>query len=153
MSYTITSETFIVYNNSLEKYKKGFDILHNQFALKKNITYRRYVFGEDNLSGDKDYADYNDYEITAEIQFEGETKDVGVAGYVISNFGIVYLPAIISDTRDGTGIPSFRQQIKDEIYFDGEWYVINNITPNQFTTNAFGMECLFRLISTGDNPR
>lgn len=154
MSLTITSQTNIVYNKSLDLYEKGFDIVRNQYALKKSITYRRYVFGENNLSGDKSFADYNDYEIDAELQFEGKTKNVTDAGYVISDFGTIYIPGIISVERDGTPIPSFRPQIKDEFKFDNKWYVINNMTPVQFVTHAFGMECLFRLISNEEtNPK
>lgn len=153
ISTTISSNSFIVYNNGLERYKNGFDILFNQFSFKKTIVYRRYIFGEDNLSGDKNYTNYNDYDIIAEIQFEGETKNVGEQGYVVSSFGYIYLPTIISEEIDGTGIPSFRPQIKDEFQFDGQWYVLQNIQPNQFANNPLSMECLFRLISTGDNPR
>lgn len=150
----ITSKTTLVYNRGLESYKNSFDILYNQFSFKKHITYRRYVFGEDNLSGDKDYRDYNDYNIVVEMQFEGETRDVTESGYVVSNFGVLFLPAIIKEERDGTPIPSFRPQIKDEFYFDGDWYIIQNIQPAQFVTNTLGMECLFRLIAKGDtNPR
>ena len=52
-STTIKSITNIVYNNGLELYKKTYDTLFNHYSFKKNVTYRRYVFSEDNLSGDK----------------------------------------------------------------------------------------------------
>lgn len=150
---TITSNTNIVYNKSLELYKKNYDVLFNTFNAKKNVLYRRYVFGEDNLSGDKNYANYNDYNIYAEVQFEGETRQVAEQGHIVESFGYIYLHAIVSKERDGTSIPSFRPQIKDEFQYDGNWYILQNITPNQLANNPMGMECLFKIISTGDNPR
>jgi len=150
---TIKSNARIVYNNSLNLYQQSIESIYNQYSFKKHVTYRRYVMGEDNLSGDKDFRDYNDYEIYAEVQLEGESKEVDNQGYIHSSFGFIYLPAIVKETRDGTGFPSFRPQIKDEFYFDGRWYIIENVLPLQFTTNAFSMECMFRLISTSDNPR
>ena len=152
-STTITGNSVIVYDKSRNLYQQSINSSFNQFAFKKHITYRRYVFGEDNLSGDKDFRDYNDYEIYAELQFEGESKAVVNQGYLVQSFGYLYLPAMIKQTRDGTVIPSFRPQIKDEFQFNGEWYVIENMQVLQFVNNAFSIECLFRLISTGDNPR
>lgn len=152
-SSTITIDTYIVYENGLERYKQGFDILRNQFAFQKHIVYRRYINGNDNQIGDKDYRDYIDYTITAEFQFEGETKDISEQGYINTAFGNLFLPAIVqTDYLDNT-IASFRPQVKDEFKFDGKWYEIHNMTVNQFANNSIGMECLFRLISTGDNPR
>lgn len=150
---SLTSNATIVYNKSLELYKQNYDILFNNYAFKKKVLYRRYIFGEDNLSGDKNYADYNDYEIYAEVQFEGEIRNASEQGYLVESFGYIYIPSIISEDRNGNGIPSFRPQIKDEFQYQGKWYIIQNTTPNQLANNPMSMECLFKIISTGDNPR
>jgi hypothetical protein len=149
----LKSNSVIVYNKSLELYKNTYDILRNELAFKKQIIYRRYVFGEDNLSGDKNYANYNDYNIYAEIQIEGELKNLTDQGHLIESYGYIYLPAIIAYDKDGNGIPSFRPQIKDEFYYNGKWYIIQNTTPKQLANNPMSMECLFKVISERDNPR
>lgn len=153
MSTTIKSQSVIVYPNSLELYKKDYDFLFKQFNAKKEITYRRYNFNNDNLIGDRDYSTYNDYTIFAEVQLEGETKIVGEQGYIIAVFGYLYLPELVKETSDGTLIPSFRPQIKDEFYYQGRWYIIQNTTPNHLANNFMGVECLFKMVSIGDNPR
>ncbi|NCD07008.1 MAG: hypothetical protein EOL97_12895 [Spirochaetia bacterium] len=150
---TLNSDTMVVYNKSLELYKNSYNILQNNFAFKKRVVYRRYVFGEDNLSGDKNYANYNDYNIYAEIQIEGELRNMTDQGYLVESYGYIYLPSIISVDIEGNGLPSFRPQVKDEFYYNGNWYVIQNATPNQLANNPMSMECLFKIISVGENPR
>lgn len=150
---TITSKTNIVYPNSLELYQSMVHSSYKTQAMAKEVLYRHYIFSNDNITGDRDYAEYEDYLVFAEIQIDSESKDITTSGYINSSFGFMYLPSEIRVNTNSDDIASFRPQMLDEVKYQGKWYRIENMQPLHLTQKEFSMECTIRYLGENDIDR
>lgn len=63
-----------------------------QWEFIKPVTYRRYSFWEDNMTGDLQKDDYVDYEINGEVQTEYIGHEIARAGEQVFGDAMLYIP-------------------------------------------------------------
>lgn len=132
----------------LDAYKEFTDTPEFQ----QSVTYRRFVFSQNPITGDLDLTVYADYAIYATVDIMNLEHSLVEAGELEEGDAEVFLPPRIRTLTSGTLIsPEFRPQINDYIIFSNVTYRIQKITFETIgTTEVFARASCKRLQST--NP-
>lgn len=148
---TIESTMIVSYADFGEIMDDGWDEVAEVPEFEKAITYRRYDFDEDNMTGDIDKDSYEDYQIYAEIQpFEMEDKQVKSGKLKIGDANI-FFPARINIDIHGSAIEEFRPQKYDEVIWKGVSYKIDKIIFERIGRLEIFADCIGKKLSSA-NP-
>ena len=106
-----------------------FKEFEQQPEFQQKLTYRRFVFGQQPITGDVDTTTYTDYTIYGTADIQTVDSNLVQAGLLQSGDAVVFLPPRIRTKTDGTLIsPEFRPQTQDYILYDNVTYRIENLT-------------------------
>jgi hypothetical protein len=134
----------IVLPNHADLYQKENYNNLNLWAFKRKITYRRYSFDLDNMTGDLIKTDYYDYEIVAELQPGNLLYSLSSVGQIINETAYLYIQREINNYEQ---LPyRFRPQLNDEVMCDNIWYRINTINAKIIGESEVGFECELKRI-------
>jgi len=143
MSYTITSETRIEYNDILKVAQQATDIMFSLPENQSTIIYRRLNLHNDNLGGDLNKTSYTEYNVGAivmplliddRILQQGEMKPGDVELHI--------KPYINFDIDDTPITEPFIPQIDDEFTFNGIRYRIKLIRKERIGNTIVYLDCL-----------
>ena len=109
--------------------------------FKKQITYRRIYIDDDNITGDLDESDYDDYTIYAEIQPVDREHRLVKTGELQVGDAELFLPSRINIEVDDTVITEFRAQINDMVCWNSTWYVIKRLLPERVGPQEIFLSC------------
>lgn len=150
---TINSSSNIVLPKGADLFDCAYSETLNEWEFSKKVTYRRYQFTEDNMTGDLDKSDYTDYDIYAEVQTLGTYRDMSKTGEVEIGDVVLYTHREIKYDRDGNIIDNpFRPQLHDEFEEDGFWYRIDKIYPYYVGESELAFECFSKRIDNENDP-
>lgn len=120
-----------VAGEALELFKEFTNIDAELPEFQQEVTYRRFVFKQDPLTGDLDASTYTDYTIYATVDILETEKQLTQAGELQTGDAEIWLPARIRRNSDGTTITNeFRPQINDWIVFNNITYRIDSLSFN-----------------------
>jgi hypothetical protein len=148
----LASDLKIVVPDLSEVYDDGWDEIAEEPEFEKEITYRRFDYNYDNMTGDIDKSTYIDTQIYAEVQPLEITDKVVKTGEMREGDAEIFMPARITHDITGTHIAaSFRPQIDDEIVFRGIRYKIGKITFERIGQHEIFADCMCTRLSN-ENP-
>ncbi len=142
---TLTSDSVIVVPNGADLYDNAYDETLEEWAVQKEITYRRFDIDEDNLTGDIDKSSYTDVSIYGQVDTTRDKRQMTKHGYLKIEDAWLFLPTEIRWDRDNVKIPiPFRPQIDDIIIEDGVRFRIITIQPHYIGESELSLECGLR---------
>ena len=101
--------------------------------FQQEVTYRRFVFGQNPISGDLDMSNYSDYIIyvTLDVSTRGD-NDLVLAGVLEQGDSDIFMPARIRRNTDGSFIENeFRPQIGDYVIYKNVTYRLDELSFNR----------------------
>lgn len=99
--------------------------------FQQEVTYRRFVFKEDPITGDLDTSNYTDYTIYATVDILETENKLGESGELQLGDAEIHLPSRIRRNSNGTTITNeFRPQINDWVIFNDVTYRIDVLSFN-----------------------
>ena len=128
--------------------------INNEFfdtdEFRQVVTYRRFVFGQNPMTGDIDKDNYTDYTIYADVQIVGRDNKLVEAGELEVGDAEIFLPSRIKWDNTKTLIDyEFRPQLYDNIIHRGVTYRIQRLEiPLMGDTESFIKAISKRVSST-----
>lgn len=99
--------------------------------FQQEVTYRRFVFAQNPITGDLDSSTFTDYTIYATVDVLKTDHQLVEAGELQLGDAEIYLPSRIRRKTDGTFIENeFRPQINDFVIWNGVTYRIDVLSFN-----------------------
>jgi len=99
--------------------------------FQQEVTYRRFVFTEDPMTGDKIKDNYTDYTIYATVDILETSHSLVEAGKLQIGDAEIHVPSRIRRKSDGTFIENeFRPQIGDYVIFNNITYRLDVLSFN-----------------------
>lgn len=139
---TLSSVSVISYNEFGDIMEEGWDEIIETPEFEKEVTYRKFSFYRDNMTGDLDRSTYTDYTIFAEVQPVETNDNVVRTGQLQLGDAIIFIPSKIDRNSSGGVInPYLRPTIRDEIVFFGIRYIIQSITSERIGQFEIFSEC------------
>lgn len=97
--------------------------------FQQTVTYRRFIFKQNPITGDLDSSNYTDYTIYATVDVQTLDRPLTEAGELEVGDAEIFLSSRIRVETDGTVItPEFRPQINDYVIWKNVTYKIDTIT-------------------------
>jgi len=100
--------------------------------FQQEVTYRRFVFGQNPVTGDLDMSNYTDYTIYVTVDILETEHKLVEAGELQSGDAEIWLPSRIRRNTDGSFIENeFRPQIGDYVIFNNIIYKLDSLSFNR----------------------